>query len=460
MTSPPARTRGHTKTPAPVPGRQQRPPGGPDMSPEQTKAAVTARYRAHLSPARATLGELFGGLVESSSSGAWVFTTDGRALLNCGGYGVLLMGARHPRVVRAVTEQIATHPVATRMLLEPRAGAAAEALAAVTPPGLDHVHFAGSGAEAVEAALKLARCHGRTRVLATHGGYHGKTMGALSATGNPMYREPFLPLLPGFRHLPYGDAAALEQELAQGPADTACVIVEPVQAEAGVHIPPPGYLSEVAASCRAHGALLVLDEVQTGLGRLGTWWGADREGVVPDILLVGKALSGGVIPVSAMVARQEVFQPFGSDPFVHTSTFSAAPVAMAAAEAAIACIEEEGLVLRAKALGSHLLPRIRQIAAECLGELLVEVRGAGLLIGIELAEPGLTAELLLELISRGVIANHSLNSHAVLRFTPPAVLTDRDVDILLTTFEQACTALSESRQNAWKEESRPCAVPS
>ena len=203
MTSPPARTRGHTKTPTPVPGRQ-RDPGDTDLSPEKTKAAVTARYRAHLSPARATLGELFGGLVESSSSGAWVFTTDGRALLNCGGYGVLLMGARHPRVVRAVTEQIATHPVATRMLLEPRAGAAAEALAAVTPPGLDHVHFAGSGAEAVEAALKLARCHGRTRVLATHGGYHGKTMGALSATGNPMYREPFLPLLPGVRHFRTG----------------------------------------------------------------------------------------------------------------------------------------------------------------------------------------------------------------------------------------------------------------
>ncbi|MFJ6786768.1 aspartate aminotransferase family protein [Streptomyces angustmyceticus] len=462
MTSPPARPRGHTTPPAPAAERRPAPPSGAahDRSPEETKAAVTARYRAHLSPARATLGELFGGLVESGSSGAWVFTTNGRSLLNCGGYGVLLMGARHPRVVRAVTEQIATHPVATRMLLEPRAGAAAEALAAVTPPGLDHVHFAGSGAEAVEAALKLARCHGRTTVVAAHGGYHGKTMGALSATGNPMYRGPFLPLLPGVRHLPYGDAAALEQELAQAPADTACVIVEPVQAEAGVLLPPPGYLSEVAASCRAHGALLVLDEVQTGLGRLGSWWGADREGVVPDILLVGKALSGGVIPVSAMVASREVFQPFGSDPFVHTSTFSAAPVAMAAAEAAIACIREEDLVSRAKALGSHLLPRIRQIAAERLGDLLVEVRGAGLLIGVELAEPGLTAELLLELLSRGVLANHSLNSHAVLRFTPPAVLTDRDVDILLTTFEHACTALAESRRNAWKEENRPCAVPS
>ena len=398
------------------------------------------RYRRHLSGGRASLGELLGGDVEVGSSGAWVHTESGRELLNCGGYGVFLTGARHPRVVDAVREQLDRNPVATRLLLEPQAGLAAEALAGTTPAGLDRVHFACGGAEAVEAAIKLARANGRHHLVSMTDGYHGKTLGALSVTQKPLFQDPFRPLLPGVSQVPFGDAAALDRELALHPG-SACVIVEPVQGEAGVVVPPAGYLRAVAASCRRHDALFVLDEIQTGLGRLGHWWGADREGVVPDMVLVGKALGGGVVPVSALVATSTAFAPFDRDPFIHTSTFSGAPLGMAAAVGAIAAIREDGLVDRADKLGRVLLDELGHLVQEILGDRVAAVRGVGLLIGIELDVPGLAGELLIELMTAGVVANHSLNADRVLRLTPPAVLDDHEVQFLLDAFERAARAV-------------------
>ncbi len=398
------------------------------------------RYRRHLSGGRAALGELLGGDVEVGSAGAWVRTESGRELLNCGGYGVFLTGARHPRVVGAVREQLDRNPVATRLLLEPQAGLAAEALAGTTPAGLDRVHFACGGAEAVEAAIKLARANGRHHLVSMTDGYHGKTLGALSVTQKPLFQDPFRPLLPGVSQVPFGDAAALDRELALHPG-TACVIVEPVQGEAGVIVPPAGYLREVAAACRRHDALFVLDEIQTGLGRLGHWWGADREGVVPDMVLVGKALGGGVVPVSALVATSAAFAPFDRDPFIHTSTFSGAPLGMAAAVGAIAAIREDGLVDRADKLGRVLLDELGHLVHEILGDRVAAVRGVGLLIGVELDVPGLAGELLIELMTAGVVANHSLNADRVLRLTPPAVLDDHEVQFLLDAFERAARAV-------------------
>lgn len=407
-----------------------------------TVDSVLAGYRRHLSSARAALGEMFGGDVEVGSAGAWVLTSSGRRLLNCGGYGVFLTGARHPRVVAAVLEQLDANPVATRLLLEPQAALAAEALASTTPPGLDRVHFACGGAEAVEAAIKLARANGKRHLVSMVDGYHGKTTGALSVTAKPVFQQPFRPLLPDVTHVPFGDAAALADTLADLEGE-ACVIVEPVQGEAGVIVPPDGYLRDVARVCRRHGAFLVLDEIQTGLGRLGHWWGADREGVVPDVLLVGKALGGGVLPVSAMVATEAAFAPFDRDPFIHTSTFSGAPLGMAAARGAIAAIREDDLVERAARLGDRLLPELRRLLGDVLGDAVAEVRGVGLLIGVEFAVEGLAGELLLELMAAGVIANHSLNSDRVLRLTPPALLDDRDLQFLLDAFEHAAHAVLE-----------------
>jgi putrescine aminotransferase len=401
---------------------------------------LVKRYRSYLSKGRASLGEMFGGDVEVSAQGPWIQTAAGRRILNCGGYGVFLMGARHPRVVAEVTRQLHTNPVATRLLLEPTVVAAAQALIEVVPAGLQKVHFAGGGAEAVEAAIKLARAQGKTHLISMELGYHGKTMGALSLTAKDVFQQPFRPLLPQVSHVPYGDAEALEKELAQH-AGEACVIVEPVQGEAGVIVPPEGYLRDVARLCGQYEALFVLDEIQTGLGRLGTWWGADREGVLPDVLLVGKALAGGVVPVSAMVATKEAFKPFDKDPFIHTSTFSGNPLAMAAACGAIAAIKEDSLVERSARLGEQLLTELERIARGTLGDRVREVRGAGLLIGLEFTVPGLAGDLLLELIGAGVLANHSLNSASVMRLTPPAVLEPSDVQFLLDAFEQATRAV-------------------
>ncbi|MGH3943087.1 MAG: aspartate aminotransferase family protein [Pseudonocardiaceae bacterium] len=398
------------------------------------------QYRAHLSTGRAALGEMFGGDVEASSRGAWVYTTTGRKLLNCGSYGVLLMGARHPRVIAEVTRQLNTNPVATRLLLEPEVAGAAAELISVVPRGLTRVHFAGSGAEVVEAAIKMARTHGKRQLISMTNGYHGKTLGALSVTAKNVFQAPFRPLLPGVSHVPFGNPEALRGELAKHEGN-ACVIVEPVQGEAGVIVPPDGYLRDVERLCREYGAFFVLDEVQTGLGRLGHWWGASREGVTPDVLLVGKGLSGGVVPVSAAVATDAAFRAFDKDPFIHTSTFSGNPLAMAAARAAVEVIRDDGLVERAARIGTALRSELTRISTAVFGRRLREVRGLGLLLGIEFTVPGMAGDLLLELMSAGVIANHSLNSDRVLRLTPPAILDDTEIQILLDAFEHAAKAV-------------------
>ena len=387
---------------------------------------VLELYRRHLGSGRSMLGSVLGGITEVESTGPYVIGADGRRFLDVGGYGVFILGHRHPAVVAAVHAQLDRHPLATRVFLEPMTALAAEALAAVAPPGLDQVHFVNSGAEATETALKLARVHGHDRLISAVSGYHGKTLGALSATANPLYQRPFEPLIEARTHVPYGDLDAMRAVLADV-GRRGCVILEPVQGEGGVVVPPPGYLEGVSALCRQVGAFLVLDEVQTGLGRLGAWWGISDTDVRPDLVLVGKGLSGGVVPVAAVLATAAAYQPFGDDPFLHTSTFGGSPLASAAALAAISVMREESIVERAAALGTSLLARLREVGAGWPG-LVTEVRGRGLLIGLKLANPGLVGEMVLSLVDRDVLANHSLNAASVLRLTPPAILTDDEAD--------------------------------
>jgi len=402
-------------------------------------------YRKNLSRGRAKISELFGTQLEVAARGAWVETSCGDRFLNAGGYGVFIHGARHPHVENAVIDQIRVNPVASRILLEPTAAIAAAALARVTPSGLEHVHFAGSGTEATEAAIKLARTLGRTRLVTTTNGYHGKTMGALSVTANKLYQSPFLPLLPETTEVPFGDSAALEEALRDFPPS--CVLLEPIQGEGGVCIPPVGYLQEVRKICDQHGALLVLDEIQTGMGRLGHWWGADRECIKPDMMLVGKGLSGGIVPVSAMIATPDAFRAFNKDPFIHTSTFSGAPIAMAAVAASIEAVENDSLVERSASLGARILKELKGIVDRNCAHLVLEVRGVGLLIGIEMHTSGLAGALIAELIERHLIVNYSLNASSVLRLTPPAVMSDSDVNFLLSAFEDACIELAKQHTN-------------
>jgi putrescine aminotransferase len=402
---------------------------------------VVDLHRDHVSKGRAQLGRLMGGHVEVASSGAVIRDSAGVRFLSCGGYGVFLLGHRHPRVVEAVADQLRSHPLATRTLLEPRLAEAAEALARVAPEGLDYVHFVSSGAEAVETAIKLARAHGRWRLVAASGAYHGKTLGALTVTGRDFYRDPFRPLLPGVEHVPFGDAAALEETVAADP-QRCCVVIEPIQAEGGVVIPPPGYLRAVEAACRRHGALLVVDEIQTGLGRAGEWWCCAAERVRPDVLLTGKTLSGGVVPVAAAVATAETYEPMSADPYLHTSTFSGAPVACAAALATLRAIEEERIVQRARRLGEEILASVGTALHDTVPELVREVRGRGLLIGIEFVDEAVAGEFTMQMLRRRVVVSHSLNASRVVRLTPPAVLRDSELAWLVEAVTGAARELA------------------
>lgn len=404
------------------------------------RESVLATYRSHLNRATARLAEFMHAELEVRAAGAHVWDDRGNRYLECGGYGVFILGHCHPHVVEAVVEQVRSHPLSTRMLLNPAMARAAETLVRVAPVGLDQVQFTVSGADAVESALKLARANGRRRVIATDTGYHGKSLGALSVMGSESQRQPFLPLLENVDLVPFGDLEALRNALEAGPP--AGVILEPVQGEAGVRIPPPGYLKGVESTCREHGAVLVLDEIQTGLGRLGAWWGADRDDVVPDLLLVGKGLSGGVIPVSAVVGSEAIFAVASRDPAMLSSTFSGAPVAMAAARAAIEALEQEKVVERAGRLGRQIRDGVAEKLQDACPGLVREVRGEGLLIGIDWAADYLAFDFMIEMLDRRVILSHSLNAATVTRLTPPVLLADDDVEWLMSAVTGAGRALA------------------
>jgi putrescine aminotransferase len=405
---------------------------------------VLERYAKHVNKSLASLARLVAMPVEVAAAGSKVRGGDGHAYLDCGGFGVFLLGHCHPAVVAAVREQLTRNPLATRLFLNPELAQAAADLAAITPAGLDYCFLTNSGAEATELGLKLARLAGRRHVIAMHGGFHGKTLGALSVTGRAQYRDPFGPLLPMVDFVPFGDPAALRAVLTAQSA----VLLEPVQAEGGVRLPPDGYLRQVRHACTEAGAVLILDEIQSGLGRLGAWWGADLAGVTPDVLLAGKILGGGVMPVGGVVASAELFAPLNADPLLHSSTFAGSPLAAAAVSATISVIRSEGLIGRARELG----PQVRALALDAIAahcpDLVTEVRGEGLLIGIDFVSADAATEFLLALLDSRVIPSFSLNASNVLRLTPPAILDAADLDWLGRALTSAARHVSRYRPAA------------
>lgn len=378
--------------------------------------------------------------IEWENSGATVKDIYGKEYIDCAGYGVFIHGHRHPKVVEAVKRQLDRFPLSNRTLPQKPVTDLARLLAEVTPGGLQYTFFCNSGTEAIEGALKLARAYtGRKGYVSTHGGFHGKSYGSLSASGRELYREPFYPLIPGFTHVPFGDAQAVEKAVSR---DTAAVILEPIQGEGGVQIPPDDYLQRVREICDHQGALLILDEVQTGLGRTGKMFACQHWGVIPDIMCLAKALSGGVIPIGAFIATPEVFEPFNTNPYLHSSTFGGNPLACAAGYAAVQALLEEGLVDRAARLGEYALGRLSRLKQE-FPRVIADVRGRGLLIGVEFADEGAGGFIISSLLDRGVIVLHSLNKHKVIRVTPPAVITDEQLDRALDAFVESVASVNE-----------------
>lgn len=408
----------------------------------QDAERVLAGYGEYVNPGLARLFRFMGLTgVEWEGEGAIVRDAAGTTYIDCGsGYAVLNMGHRHPRIVAAVREQLERLPVSTRILANKPQVELAELLARVSPGRLRCSFFCHSGTEAVEAALKLARLHtGRTRVIAAEGGFHGKTMGSLAATGNQHYRRGLEALLPGVTHVPYGDTDALAAALTP---DTAAVILEPIQGEAGVVIPPPGYLKEVERLCRERGVLLILDEVQTGMGRTGRLFACEHEGVEPDLLTLAKALGGGVMPIGAAVGRPEIFATFDEEPLIHTVTMGGNPLACAAARAAVEVCLEEDLPGQAARKGERALAALRRLR-DRYPEVLADVRGRGLLIGLETTKPGAGGMLLAELIERRVLMVPSLNNFSIIRFAPPLNIPDGLLEEALERVAAAVAGVAE-----------------
>lgn len=402
---------------------------------------VSRLHRKHLSKGRATINDVFGGEYEVTSDGNYITTNSGEQYLNCAGYGVHLLGARNPHVVRRVREQLDKHTLSSRIIPDEISVHAAARLAESVPDEeLSKVHFNVSGADATETALKLARANGVTRFITMINGYHGKTFGALSVTAKPLYQDPFRPLLEPVSEVPFGDIEALALELAK--PGRACVIVEPVQGEAGVIIPPDTFLTQVSNLCRENAALLIVDEILTGLGRLGTYWASQVPDVKADMILVGKTLSGGVLPVAAVVARPDVYRPFDNDPFIHTSTFASAPISMAAVLGALEVIEKESVPERAREVGETLLPRLEGLRVE-FPELLSDVRGRGCLFALEASTPGIAGELMMSLVEEHILVNHSLNHSAVLRLTPSAFCTEDEADRIHSAIRNGLAEIRE-----------------
>jgi acetylornithine aminotransferase len=354
--------------------------------------------------------------------GLVVTDADGKQYLDfLGGIATNILGHAHPAIVKAVTKQVSTLSHVSNFYVHPHAVELAEKLAALTGDKSAKVFFCQSGAEANEAALKLSRRTGKLRIVASQGAFHGRTMGALSLTGQPAKREPFLPLVKGVKHVPFGDIEAMRKAVTK---KTAMVIIEPIMGEAGVIVPPADYLRELRVLCDAKGALLVIDAVQTGMGRTGDWFGYEYSGISPDVITLAKGLGGG-LPLGAMIAlgkAAELFQPGD-----HGSTFGGNPVTTAAGLAAIKFIETQKILKKVEKQGAYLMQELAVIPG------VAEVRGAGLLLGIDLDNLK-AADIAKALQNEGVLVN-AANSTTI-RLAPALVVTDAQLKKFVSIFKK------------------------
>jgi acetylornithine/succinyldiaminopimelate/putrescine aminotransferase len=430
-----------------------------------------ALHREHINPRFAKVLRLIGfDRCYVRAKGPYLWDEAGTRYLDLiSGYGVFALGRNHPEVRRALQEFMALdHPSLVQMEAPVLSGLLARELKRRVPEGLERVYFSNSGTEGVEAAIKFARCatH-RPAILYCHKAFHGLTNGSLALNGDETFREGFAPFLPQCRAIPFNDLPALEQALAGN--DVAAFVVEPIQGK-GVNLPEPGYLGAAAALCRRRGALFVVDEVQTGVGRTGRFLAIDHEpGLEPDILILSKALSGGYVPVGAVLMRRPVYDKVFSSlerAVVHSSTFGQASLAMVAALATLRVLDEEGLVERAERMGRRLLQGLEAMVGHY--PFLKEVRGRGLMVGIELGPPstlGLkTAWAMVHRLDRSLfpqaliiplldehhmitqVAGHHMD---VIKLLPPLVVEEQDIEDFLAAFEQVLAGLERFPGPAW-----------
>lgn len=432
-------------------------------------------HSAHVNPQFAKVLRTIGfDRVYTRAEGPYLYDGDGQQYLDfLSGYGVFNIGRNHPVVRQALRDFLeADHPSLVQMEAPLLSGLLAEELKKRVPESLETVYFTNSGTEGIETAIKFARCSTeRTRILYCHHSFHGLTNGSLSLNGERWFRDGFDPLLPGCDAIALNDLEALEAEVKKG--DVAAFVVEPIQGK-GVFLAGDEYLVAAADLCREHGTLLVLDEVQTGLGRTGKLLAREYSGVVPDILVVSKSLSGGYVPVGAVLTRRDVFlRVFSSMErcVVHSSTFGQGAFAMAAGLATLQVLEEEGLVDNSRRMGDLLRSRLREFQGRF--EMIREVRGRGLMIGIEFGRPSsfklklgwdlvhkVNAGLFGQAIVMPLLADHRILTQVaghgleVIKLLPPLVISESDVERFLEAFEKVLARSHRFPGPIWEVSSR------
>ena len=415
------------------------------------------KYKEYINPELAKLlGLLKLDKCFVKAQGASVWDSDGNEYLDfLGGYGATSLGHNPPEVISAVMEVLDNKtPNILQVSMGVFASALAENLAKITPGELKYSFFGNSGAEAVEGALKTARAAtGKTLIISTEGSFHGKTFGALSASGRDKYKKPFLPMVPDFEQVPYGDTEVLEVKFKQ--KDVCAFIVEPIQGEAGVIIPPEGYLKKVRELCSKYNVLLIIDEIQTGFARTGKMFACELEDVAPDIMTLSKSLGGSLIPVSAFVCTEKVWKKaYGSADrcLLHTSTFGGNSIACAAGIAAINSIIAQDLPKQAEEKGQYFMSKLLAIKEK--HKIIKEIRGKGLLIGMEFNQPtgianklagNITYEYLASMVvgilqnKHRIITAYTLNNPNVIRFEPPLIVSYQQIDKVISALDNVFT---------------------
>ncbi|HEY9773473.1 MAG TPA: aminotransferase class III-fold pyridoxal phosphate-dependent enzyme [Planktothrix sp.] len=388
------------------------------------------------------------GAVEFRDGGVYTYDNTGKRYLDClGGYGIFNVGHRHPRVINAVKAQLDQVCLHSQDLLNPWAAHLASQLAAIAPGDLKYSFFCNSGTEAVEGAIKLARLYsGKTEIISTRNSYHGVSMGALSATGREVFRKPFEPLLNGFKHVQFGDIDALEDAINE---DTAAVILEPIQGEGGINVPKSGYLRKVRQLTKKKGVLLILDEVQTGMGRTGRMFACEHESVVPDILCLAKALGGGVMPIGCFMSTSKIWKVLEPNPSIHNSTFGGNPLACTAASACIEVLLDEHLPARSAVMGNVFMRELESLQEE-YPEFIADVRGRGLLIGLEFTSKELRERVQVDLFHNGVLVAATMNSNKTVRIEPPLIITEAQIKLMTETLASILKDIKASMKKSSK----------
>lgn len=385
--------------------------------------------------------------VEWADEGAVFRDIHGTEFLDIlGGFGIYVVGHRHPKVMRAVREQLERQAIHSQELIDPLRTYLAHLVALITPGDLHFAFFSNSGTESVEGCLKMAMLTtGRHHLIGTAGAFHGKSLGSLGGTSKAVFREPFLPLL-HWTHLPWGDVDILAKMMKTFDFTgdrVAAVVIEPIQGEGGINVAPPGYLAAARELCDRYGAMLVFDEIQSGMGRSGRMFACEHDGVAPDLMALGKGFGGGVMPIGAVVGTPETWERYVENPFLHTTTFGGNPVACAAAIATIHVLLDEDLPRQAGEKGEYLLQRFAELGAK-YPKLLVEWRGRGLMLGLEFADNELGYAVAKELFARRILIGGTYINARTLRVEPPLTISRAQLDHFVETLDASLAAVARA----------------